>query len=432
MLRRMCLSLIALAPTLGAQPPVDSALATYIAGIKAIDNHAHPLLPAQPGVPADTDNDALPLSPLPPFPLPAGLDPSNPRYIAAWKALYGYPYDDASDAHLRALAPLRPHPAEWVLDQVGTEVMLANRVTMGSGLPAPRFRWVPFADPLLFPLNTAREQEATPDTRPLYPRERRLLTRYLGTLHETALPATLDAYLASVVEPMLAQWKQANALAIKFEIAYLRPFDFGNPTRAAAGAVYARYIAGGVPSRAEYKTLEDFLFREIARRAGRKGLVVHIHCTDIAGGFYSVSGSRPLQLESVFNDSTLRGTRFVLLHGGWPAVDETLSMLGKPNVYADISLMDQRVSPFVLAGVFREWLAEWPDKVLYASDAFGDKNEDPVGWPEGAWTAATTARRGLAIALTGMLRDGEITRDRAQEIARMVLRGNAARLYGME
>jgi uncharacterized protein len=42
-----------------------------------------------------------------------------------------------------------------------------------------------------------------------------------------------------------------------------------------------------------------------------------------------------------------------------------------------------------------------------------------------------TAREALVIALTGMLRDGDITRARASELARMVLRENALRLYGL-
>jgi len=42
-----------------------------------------------------------------------------------------------------------------------------------------------------------------------------------------------------------------------------------------------------------------------------------------------------------------------------------------------------------------------------------------------------TARRALALALTGMMNDGEITRERALEIARMVLRENAMKLYGL-
>jgi hypothetical protein len=43
--------------------------------------------------------------------------------------------------------------------------------------------------------------------------------------------------------------------------------------------------------------------------------------------------------------------------------------------------------------------------------------------------AATTGRQALGQALTEMLHDGEITRARAIEIARMVLRDNARKLY---
>ena len=42
---------------------------------------------------------------------------------------------------------------------------------------------------------------------------------------------------------------------------------------------------------------------------------------------------------------------------------------------------------------------------------------------------ARNGREALGIALTGMLRDGEISRERANEIARLVLRGNAETLY---
>ena len=41
----------------------------------------------------------------------------------------------------------------------------------------------------------------------------------------------------------------------------------------------------------------------------------------------------------------------------------------------------------------------------------------------------TTARRALALPLTALMRNGEMTRGRAEAIATMVLRGNAARLY---
>jgi hypothetical protein len=43
--------------------------------------------------------------------------------------------------------------------------------------------------------------------------------------------------------------------------------------------------------------------------------------------------------------------------------------------------------------------------------------------------ASRNAPQALGIALTGMLNDGEITRARAHDLARMVLRDNAQALY---
>jgi hypothetical protein len=44
----------------------------------------------------------------------------------------------------------------------------------------------------------------------------------------------------------------------------------------------------------------------------------------------------------------------------------------------------------------------------------------------------TTARQALALALTGMMNDGDINREQAVKLARMVLRENAAKLYGLK
>ena len=168
----------------------------------------------------------------------------------------------------------------------------------------------------------------------------------------------------------------------------------------------------------------------IAREAGRLGLAVHIHSTDGAGGFYNARGSDPQLLESAFNDSTLRGANFVIVHGGWPLVERTMGMLWKANVYADFSMMDVAADPTELARALRLWLSEWPDKVLFGTDAFEGGPEQK--WEQGAWLASASARHALGVALTGMMRDGEITRARAERIARMVLRDNAVALYKLE
>jgi uncharacterized protein len=422
----------------GGGSPVDARLGTYIDGIRAVDNHAHPMLPVRPGAPPDTDYDALPLDGIPPFQLPWRLRPENPEWARAARALYDLPaadtgkayVDDLGAARAKRLAAAGDSFPAWVLDQAGIAVMFANRVGVGAGLNGSRFRWVPFDDPLLFPLDTRVEAARTPDTRPLYPREQRLLRRDLAALGLAALPRNLEAYVQVVVEATLRQQHDAGAPAIKFEAAYLRPLDFAPADAAAARAVYARYVNGGVPTHAEYTTLQNYLFHEIAHRAGRLGMAVHVHVLYEFGGFYDENGAAPHQLEAVANDSTLRGTNFVMLHGGWPLTNETLSLLGKPNMYADISMMTQCIEPSQLAGVLRNWLSQWPSKVLFGTDAF--EGGTVQGWDQGTWLATGSARRALGIALTGMLRDGEITRERAEQLARMVLRDNAVALYHLK
>jgi len=431
-------AVILLAPpaTIHAQSPVDPALTAYIASIRAIDNHAHPMRPIRPGAAADSEFDALPLDGIPPFPVAWRLRLDNPEWRAAEAALFAIPNRGTDSAfhaglHERRAQELKSrgdgYPS-WVLDRAGIDVMLANRVAIGPGLLAPRFRWVAFDDALMFPLDTRGEAMRTPDTRSLYPKEAALLQRYMRDLGVAKLPTTLDEYVTSVLRPTLERQRRGGAVAVKFEIAYLRPLNFAEPNDAESRRIYAVYVNGGTPNEAEYRTLEDYLFHEIAREAGQLGMPVHIHTLDSFGGFYSARGSAPHQLETVFNDSTLRGTNFVMIHGGWPLFAQTQSMLGKPNVYTDISMMVLVAEHRELANTLRSWLTAWPEKVLFGTDAF-DGGPDQ-GWEEGAYLGTSTARRALAMALTGMMRDGEIDRARAETLARMVLRENALRLYG--
>jgi uncharacterized protein len=394
-----------------SQSPVDPALERYIAGIKAVDNHAHPMLQLAAGAPPDTDYDALPLDALPPMTLPSRLRADHPDWIAAQRAVKARTIHSPADA----------------LDFAGIDVMLSNRVAMGPSLAPPRFLWVAFADALMLPLDGRLESARTPDTRSLYALETKLLHRYMHDLGVTKLPATLDEYVTTVLMPTLEHQRKSGAVAVKFEAAYLRALDFDDPDPELARLVYSRFASGGTPGRAEYKALQDYLFRVIAREAGRLGLAVHIHVTDVAGSFYSARGSDPFLLESAFNDSTLRATNFVIIHGGWPLVAHTLPQLAKGNVYADISMTDIVAEPRELANALRLWLNEYPDRVLFGTDAFAGGPDQT--WEAGALLASSSARRALGLALTGMLRDGVITRARAEQLARMVMRENAVALY---
>ena len=401
---------------------IDSQILSAIQQIRAIDNHAHPVRVTLSG-PPDREFDALPVDHMEPQSDPLALRPDAPGTREATRALYGTAGKAASE---RAKGNAYPG---WVLDQMGVEIMLANRVSMGPGIEPPRFRWVPYADALLFPLDNSQLAARNPDRKAFFALEDQLRERYLKETGFRAPPAALADYLARVVTPTLERQKQGGALAEKFEAAYLRSLDFDRVDRSAAERIYARHIARGAPPDTDYKALQDYLFWYVAGECGRLGMAVHIHTADGSGGYFHVAGANPLLLESVLNAPELRRTRFVMLHGGWPFTSEITALLAKPNAYLDFSMQDILRPPAELAGTLREWLSFVPEKVLFGTDAY--PYSDPLGWEESGWIAARNGREALARALTGMLRDGEITRPRALELARMVLRDNARRLYGL-
>ena len=219
-------------------------------------------------------------------------------------------------------------------------------------------------------------------------------------------------------------------MAETFEAAYLRSLDFDKVDRAAAERVYKQLLAKSAPDDAAYKTLQDYLFRYIAAECGRLGMAVHIHTMAGAGSYFDVRGANPLLLESVLNDPALRNTNFVMIHGGWPFTREITPLLGKPNAYLDYSSQSLLLPPAALAQALREWLEWVPEKVMFGTDAY--PYSDELGWEESGWIAARRGREALAIAVTAMMREDGIPRDRALQLARLVLRENARKLYKLQ
>src|ERR1035438_10160630 len=150
--------------------------------------------------------------------------------------------------------------------------MISNRVAMGPGLPSPRFLWVPFADALMYPLNNDALIHNS-DQKAFFPLEEKLLKRYYAESGVAAKPATLNEYLEKVVRATLERQKKGGALAEKFEMAYLRTLEIGNPSRVDANKVYATgtgaiQAQSASRSAGDYKALQDFIFRFIAAECG--------------------------------------------------------------------------------------------------------------------------------------------------------------------
>jgi predicted TIM-barrel fold metal-dependent hydrolase len=420
-------------------PSIDPALMAVIQKIRAIDNHSHPPKLVGQGE-KDDEFDALPCDPLEPTAAGLMTRPENPQYLAAWKALWGYRYNDRAPAHVREVVAAKAsaravhgdaYPA-WVLGRIGIDAELSNRIAMGRGLSDAYHRWVPFDDALIFPLDNAPLAAQTPDRKFFFSREDMLRARYMQAAGVAELPATLAEYTSRVITPTLEAQRAAGAVAIKFEVAYLRSLDFAAANADDAAVIYARYARGGAPDTAQYRRLQDYLFHYVVAEAGLLGLPVHIHTGAGCGSYFYLAGANPLLLEPVLNDASLRKTTFVLLHAGAVSYTPAIGYLVmKPNVYADISQQTWMESAAHLATSLRYWLEWYPEKLLFGTDLWPNGVPE-LDWEEIGWQANDTARRALGIALTGMLRDGEITRAQAVAFARDVLHDNAARLYRLD
>jgi uncharacterized protein len=428
-------ALLSVAAVTQAQAPfIDPTLAAQIANIPAIDNHAHPLL-SPPAYATDRNFDALPVDNMEPETDPANLRPGLPALHDAWLALFHFngrpPLDPDGLKQLEAarVATRREQGEKYstyILDRANIATELANRVAMGTGVQPSRFRWVPYIDALLFPLDNSALAN-TPDRKQFFPLEDKLRANYLQQANLKRLPPTLDLYLSKLVTPILDQQKSQGAVAEKFEVAYLRSFGFDDVPRPEAARIYATLLHTPHPNQTQYKRLQDFLFRYIAAECGRLNLPVHIHTTSGGGGYFDIAGDNPLLLEPLFNDSRLRHTNFVLLHGGWPFVHEIGALLQKPNVYLDLSQQSLMISPRTMSMWLREWLELFPEKILYATDAY--PYSPSMGWEEAAWIANQNIRTSLGMALTGMMQDKQINELQAEKLAHLVLHGNAESLY---
>src|SRR5439155_10645079 len=140
---------------------------------------------------------------------PVNLRPGAPAALDAARALYATTDRQVKQRLLKEKGEQYP---SWVLDQMGVETMLANRVEMGASIQPPRFRWVPYADALMYPLDTAKLAERNSDRKSFFALEDRLRGSYLQAAGLTSAPPNLTEYLSRVVTPTLERHRQGGAV----------------------------------------------------------------------------------------------------------------------------------------------------------------------------------------------------------------------------
>lgn len=123
--------------------------------------------------------------------------------------------------------------------------------------------------------------------------------------------------------------------------------------------------------RSHHLAYQDFVLRQIYIEAGKIGLPILIHVASTLHPALKPMNNDPSGLYSVLEDSEIMGagTRFLILHGGYPLYREVAVILSQhPNAYADISFFSQY--PAILEEMLTTFLQLAPsNKIMHGSDS---------------------------------------------------------------
>ena len=236
--------------------------------------------------------------------------------------------------------------------------------------------------------------------------------------HET-FDQAIDDFVATVERA-----RASGHVGLKSIVAYRSGLAVRETARseaaAAFGPVKERARHGGRVRLAD-KPLNDYLVHRALEIAERQEMPVQFH-TGFGDGDLDLLTANPLHLRPLIE--RYRRVPFVLLHASYPYVRE-LGYLAAihPNVHADLGL----AVPYVAANIpalLRDALALAPiSKLLFSTDAYSI--------PDIFWIASRWGRWGLGVVLNEMIGLGALAADEALDVARQILGGNAASLYGL-
>jgi hypothetical protein len=313
-----------------------------------------------------------------------------------------------------------------ILDKLNIEQGVANRAMMADYLDAKRFVWVFFADSFMWPFNNERETSRNADEAVYIPLQEKMLRRWMLQEGLNKLPPDFAEYL-KFVSRTLEDNQRKGGIAIKFEVAYFRSTKFSDPSREDAQDIYERFQAGGIPSKDEYRTFQDFMFRYLIREGGRLHLSVHVHSAVGPGDYFNLTESNIMNLENILRDPRYSNVTFVMIHGGFPYDRLAIWLAAPKNVYLDSSETEFLLYPSEFKNTLKLWLETFPEKITFGTDAF--PYNEVLGAEESYWLGVQSSRTALAAALAEMISMGEVSEAQAMQMAHGYLHDNAVGLY---
>jgi uncharacterized protein len=221
--------------------------------------------------------------------------------------------------------------------------------------------------------------------------------------------------------------KEAGFVAIKSGLAYNRPLNYKDATRADAEACFNSLTARrGTLSRDQWRLdslpVQDYMFGRIAANCAKHDLPLQIHTGLFYDTWRDVAQANPALLTPLIIRNPK--TRFVLMHGGYPYGTEWLAMAKNlPNVVLDMCWV-YIISPSFAYRMINEAIETVPgDKIL----GFGGDYQIP----DLAYAHAAFCRETVSKVIADKVLEGYWSEEEAIRYARLLLRENAIRVFGL-
>ena len=212
-------------------------------------------------------------------------------------------------------------------------------------------------------------------------------------------------------------------VGVKTGVAYERILKFENVSKEKGEEIFNALLKNSTVSSDDVKAVQDYLFHRMLDLVDEFDLPMQIHTGLHAGNGNIITNSKPTHLTNLFFEYP--DIDFILFHGGYPYGGE-LGTLAKnfPNVFIDMC-WTYVISPSYSERYLHEWLETVPaNKIM----AFGGD----YSFVEAVYAHSVMARQIIAKVLIEKVRTRYLTETEAIDVAKMILRENALRIFKLE
>jgi hypothetical protein len=230
--------------------------------------------------------------------------------------------------------------------------------------------------------------------------------------------------LETLIDAQVDSFFKRGGVGLKSTTAYYRTLEFAtDPSKKRAAASFEKVRRRKDLKPGDQKNLEDYLMLHLLEQTNRLRRPIQYH-TGNQQNWNVVANSNPLGLNPLLFGGRFFNTRFVLLHGGYPYLEESVTLARYfPNVVLDLAWM-ALYSP---SAAKRE-VGDALDMLDGSHVTFGT---DCANLEEEYGTIVFT-RRILAEVLADKIESGFLTEAAALQWARRILYTNALEIYGLK